>query len=47
MFIVAKEEKQAKITRENEKVQVYSLFQRVVLLLNIVIMIYLFITGFQ
>ncbi|WP_258315729.1 cytochrome b/b6 domain-containing protein [Aliarcobacter cryaerophilus] len=47
MFIVAKGRKQAKITRENEKVQVYSLFQRVVLLLNIVIMIYLFITGFS
>lgn len=47
MFIVAKGRKQAKITRENEKVQVYSLFQRVVILLNIVIMIYLFITGFS
>ena len=47
MFIIVKGRKQAKITRENEKVQVYSLFQRVVLLLNIVIMIYLFITGFS
>jgi formate dehydrogenase subunit gamma len=47
MFIVAKGRKQAKITRENDKVQVYSLFQRVVILLNIAIMIYLFITGFS
>ncbi|WP_298754164.1 cytochrome b/b6 domain-containing protein [uncultured Arcobacter sp.] len=47
MFIVAKGRKQAEITRENDKVQVYSLFQRVVILLNIVIMIYLFITGFS
>ena len=47
MFIIAKGRKQAKITRENEKVQVYSLFQRLVILLNIVIMIYLFITGFS
>lgn len=47
MFIVAKGRKQAKITRENDKVQVYSLFQRAVILLNIVIMIYLFITGFS
>uniref|UniRef100_UPI0040473CAD cytochrome b/b6 domain-containing protein n=1 Tax=Aliarcobacter sp. TaxID=2321116 RepID=UPI0040473CAD len=47
MFIVAKGRKQAQITRENDKVQVYSIFQRVVILLNIVIMIYLFITGFS
>ena len=47
MFIVAKGRKQAEITRENDKVQVYSLFQRVVILSNIVIMIYLFITGFS
>ena len=47
MFIVAKGRKQAKITRENDKIKVYSLFQRVVILLNIVIMIYLFITGFS
>jgi formate dehydrogenase subunit gamma len=47
MFIVAKGRKQARITREDDKVQVYSLFQRVVILLNIVIMIYLFITGFS
>ncbi len=47
MFIVAKGRKQAKITRENDKVQVYSLFQRVVILLNIAVMIYLFITGFS
>lgn len=47
MFIIAKGRKQAKITRENEKIQVYSLFQRLVILLNIVIMIYLFITGFS
>lgn len=47
MFIIAKGRKQAKITRENEKVQVYSLFQRLVILLNIIIMIYLFITGFS
>jgi len=47
MFIVAKGRKQAKITRESDKVQVYSPFQRVVILLNIIIMIYLFITGFS
>uniref|UniRef100_UPI0040471258 cytochrome b/b6 domain-containing protein n=1 Tax=Aliarcobacter sp. TaxID=2321116 RepID=UPI0040471258 len=47
MFIVAKGRKQAQITREDDKVQVYSIFQRVVILLNIVIMIYLFITGFS
>jgi formate dehydrogenase subunit gamma len=47
MFIVAKGRKQAEITREDDKVQVYSLFQRIVLMLNIMIMIYLFITGFS
>lgn len=47
MFIIAKGRKQAEITRENDKVQVYSVFQRLVILLNIVIMIYLFITGFS
>ncbi|WP_419764273.1 MAG: cytochrome b/b6 domain-containing protein [Arcobacter sp.] len=47
MFIIAKGRKQAKITRENDKIQVYSLFQRVVILSNIIIMIYLFITGFS
>lgn len=47
MFIVAKGRKQAQITRENDKVQVYSVFQRLVILLNIIIMIYLFITGFS
>ena len=47
MFIIAKGRKQAKITREDDKVQVYSLFQRVVLMLNIIVMIYLFITGFS
>jgi formate dehydrogenase subunit gamma len=47
MFIVAKGRKQAEITRENDKVQVYSIFQRLVILLNIVIMMYLFITGFS
>ena len=47
MFIVAKGRKQAKITRENDKVQIYSIFQRLIILLNIIIMIYLFITGFS
>ena len=47
MFIVAKGRKQAKITRENDKVQIYSIFQRLVILLNIIIMMYLFITGFS
>lgn len=47
MFIVAKGRKQAEITRLNDKVKIYSLFQRLVILLNIVIMIYLFITGFS
>ncbi len=47
MFIVAKGRKQAKITRPNEKVRIYSLFQRIVLLFNIVVMIYLFISGFS
>jgi formate dehydrogenase subunit gamma len=47
MFIVAKGRKQAKITRKDDKVLVYSVFQRLVLLLNILVMIYLFITGFS
>ncbi|MCD4757271.1 MAG: cytochrome b/b6 domain-containing protein [Arcobacteraceae bacterium] len=47
MFVVAKGRKQAKITRNDDKVLVYSVFQRIVILLNIVIMIYLFITGFS
>jgi formate dehydrogenase subunit gamma len=47
MFIIAKGRKQAKITKHDDKVQVYSAFQRLVILLNIVIMIYLFITGFS
>jgi len=47
MFIIAKGRKQATITREEDMVQVYSLFQRIVLMLNIIIMIYLFITGFS
>lgn len=47
MFIIAKGRKQAKITKMDEKVQVYSVFQRVVLMANIIIMIYLFITGFS
>lgn len=47
MFIVAKGRKQANITRVSDMVQVYSLFQRVVILLNIIIMMYLFITGFS
>ena len=47
MFIVAKGRKQAKITRKEDTVIVYSVFQRLVLLLNIIIMIYLFITGFS
>jgi len=47
MFILAKGRKQAKITRHDDKIEVYSVFQRLVILLNIVIMIYLFITGFS
>ena len=47
MFIVAKGRKQAKITRADDTVLVYSVFQRLVLLLNIIMMIYLFITGFS
>jgi formate dehydrogenase subunit gamma len=47
MFIVAKGRKQAKITNPSDLVQVYSVFQRVVILLNIAVMIYLFITGFS
>ncbi|MGM0622572.1 MAG: cytochrome b/b6 domain-containing protein [Campylobacterota bacterium] len=47
MFIIAKGRKQAKVTNPNDLVTVYSPFQRVVLLLNIVVMIYLFITGFS
>ncbi|PHS39896.1 MAG: formate dehydrogenase [Sulfurovum sp.] len=39
--------KKAVISKPDDTVLVYSLFQRVVLLLNIVIMIYLFITGFS
>lgn len=47
MFILAKGRKQAKITKHDDKIEVYSVFQRLVILLNIVIMIYLFITGFS
>jgi len=47
MFIIAKGRKQAKITRDDDKIQVYSVFQRIVLMLNIIFMIYLFITGFS
>lgn len=47
MFIAAKGRKQANITRGSDTVQVYSLFQRVVIILNIIVMIYLFITGFS
>jgi len=47
MFVIAKGRKQAQITDYSNTVQVYSLFQRAVLLLNIVFMIYLFITGFS
>jgi formate dehydrogenase subunit gamma len=47
MFMIAKGRKQAKISKPNDLVQVYSPFQRVVILLNIVIMIYLFLTGFS
>lgn len=47
MFIIAKGRKQAQITRHDDKVQVYSVFQRLVILLNIIIMIYLFLTGFS
>ncbi len=47
MFILAKGRKQAHITKASDTVQVYSLFQRVVILLNIIVMTYLFITGFS
>ncbi|MGM0533609.1 MAG: cytochrome b/b6 domain-containing protein [Campylobacterota bacterium] len=47
MFLIAKGRKQAKITDPNNMVTVYSPFQRIVILLNIVVMIYLFITGFS
>jgi len=47
MFILAKGRKQASITKYDDKIEVYSFFQRFVILLNIVIMIYLFITGFS
>jgi len=39
--------KKATINNPEDTIQVYSLFQRVVLLLNILVMIYLFITGFS
>ena len=47
MFIIAKGRKKAKITNPSDTVVVYSLFQRFVILFNIIIMIYLFITGFS
>ncbi len=47
MFIITKGRKQAKITKAEDTVEVYSIFQRFVLLINIIIMIYLFITGFS
>ena len=47
MFVIAKGRKKATITKPDETVLVYSLFQRFAILINIVIMIYLFITGFS
>ncbi len=47
MFLIAKGRKQARITDPDNMVTVYSPFQRIVILLNIVVMIYLFITGFS
>jgi len=47
IFIIAKGRKKAVVTKPEDTVQVYSLFQRLVILLNIMIMIYLFITGFS
>jgi len=47
MFIIAKGRKQAKITNRDDSILVYSVFQRAVILLNIIFMIYLFITGFS
>lgn len=46
-FFLSGGRKKATVTREDDTVQVYSLFQRIVILLNIVIVIYLFITGFS
>jgi len=46
LFLV-KGRKQAKITKDSKKVIVYSVFQRTMLLLNILIMIYLVVTGFS
>ncbi len=47
MFIIAKGRKKAKVTNPKDTILVYSLFQRFVILFNIMIMIYLFITGFS
>ncbi len=47
MFVIAKGRKKATITNPNDTVLVYSLFQRVIILVNILFVIYLFITGFS
>lgn len=47
VFIVSGGRKKAKITRPEDTVVVYSIFQRFVILLNIILVFYLFITGFS
>ena len=46
-FFISGGRKKANITNDNDTVIIYSLFQRVVLLFNIILVIYLFITGFS
>jgi len=46
-FILQGGRKKATVTHPEDKVQVYSLFQRFVILLNILLVLYLFVTGFS
>jgi len=46
-FIIQKGRKHVEIKHPEDKIKVYSLFQRTVIFLNIVMVIYIFITGFS
>jgi len=47
MFIIAKGRKKVVVNNPSDTVLVYSLFQRFVILFNIIIVFYLFLTGFS
>ena len=46
-FIVQKGRKKVVVNNPEDRVQIYSLFQRIVILLNILMVIYIFVTGFS